>query len=121
MYKQAVILNLRFTAPAGLLTVEQLYKIDMRVLDNMTVEAGEAYKNSRNKSFLVKTTAKDKMLKLKFNILLDVLTTRVEEQDELANAGEIKRHNNHIDELIAKKKDEELANMSIENLEKMKK
>ena len=121
MYKKAAELKLRFDTSRGSLSTEQLMDLPVRELDKIALELEEAYKSSGRKSFLVKSTAKDKVAKLKFNLALDILTTKVETADALKDAGAIKAHNTRIDELIARKQDEELGDKSIKELEKMRK
>jgi hypothetical protein len=119
MYKQASQLKLRFSTTKGNLSVEQLWDLSLTDLDSLAVSLEEAYKNSKGKSFLVKTSTKDKTIKLMFDIALDVLTTKVEQQEALREAADIKAHNQKILSLIAKKQEGELEGKSVEELEKM--
>jgi len=58
-------------------------------------------------------------LKLQFDIVFDILSTKKEIMDVAADTAEIKKHNNRILELIADKKDDDLKGKSINELEKM--
>lgn len=62
---------------------------------------------------------KDKTTKLKFDVVLDILTTKVEEAEIAANKLERKEKNKKILELIAEKQDEGLKKKSIKELEAM--
>lgn len=117
MYKEASRKKTRFVTSKGSLSVEQLWDLSIADLDTLAVSLDEAYKNSKGKSFVEKRTTKDKDLKMQFDIVLDILQTKVEERDEAQQAAEIKEHNRKIHELIAKKKDGELEGMSIKELE----
>jgi len=119
MYKEASKKGLRFTTSKGLLSVEQLWTLSIAELDTLAVSLDEAYKNSKGKSFVEKRTTKDKDLKLQFDIVLDILQTRVDESEALKDAAEIKEHNQKILKLIAEKKDGELAGKSVKELEGM--
>ena len=121
MYKEATRLKLRFQTLRGPLSIENLWDLSMEELDVLAVKLQQEYKESGKKSFLVKKSKKDKELKLKFDITLDILTTKVEEAAAAADANEIKRHNTRIDELIAQKQEEELKSLSVEELEKLRK
>lgn len=121
MYKKATELKLRFQTSKGLLTIEQLFDLSLEELDSLAVSFEKEYKASGKKSFLVKKSAKDKELKLKFNIVLDVLDTKVEKASILSNASEIKKSNSKLDEIITRKQDAKLEDMSIEELKKMRK
>ena len=119
MYKEASKQKLRIQTSKGLLTVEQLWDLSITDLDAVAVELQEQYKESGKKSFLVTKSSKDKVLKLKFDIVLDVLTTKVEAAATLSEAKEIKDHNNKILKMIAEKNDESLAGKSVKQLEAM--
>jgi len=119
MYKEASKLKLRFTTPMGLLSVEQLWEVGIATLDILALSLETEYKESGKKSFLTKRTKKDKIAKLKFNIVLDILTTKMEEMELLTEAKEAKEHNSKILGLIAEKQDESLKGKSIKELENM--
>jgi len=121
MYKEAAKQKLRIATSRGSLSVEQLWDLPLAELDTLAVSLEEAHKNSKGKSFLEKRTTKDKGLKLQFDIVLDVLQSKVEDADALREARDAKEFNQKIDELIAKKKDGELEGKSIKELESMRK
>ena len=121
MYKQASKLKLRFQTSKGSLSIEQLFDLSLEELDSLAVSLEKEYKASGKKSFLMKKSVKDKALKLRFNIILDILETKLEEVNTLSNANEIKKQNSKIDEIIARKQDLAMENMSIQELEKLRK
>ncbi len=57
--------------------------------------------------------------KLQFDIVLDILQTKVEEAEALKDARDTKEHNEKILTLISEKKDGELKGKSIKQLEAM--
>ena len=117
-FKEASRLKLRFSTERGLLSAEQLWELPVTELDTVALNYEEQFKVSGKKSFLVKKSVKDKTVKLQFDIVLDVLTTKVEEAEAARDAKGIKEHNDKILSLIAEKQDEGLKNMSIKELEK---
>jgi hypothetical protein len=119
MYKKAAKLKLRFNSKVGHVTTEQLFDLDVERLDAMAVALEEEYKKSGKKSFLIASTAKDKITKLKFDIVLDVLNTKLENAAKASKSAETKAHNNKILSLIAEKQDGELAGKSVEELTDM--
>lgn len=121
MYKKAAQIKLRFSTTRGNLNVEQLFDLTINELDSLAVALEEAYKNSKGKSFLDKRTVKDATIKLQFDIVLDVLNTKVEERDALATARENKEHNNKILNLIAKKEEATLETLSVSELKALMK
>lgn len=117
MYKEAGKQKLRFSTTKGSLTVEQLWELDLETLDTLAVSLEDGYKNSKGKSFLDKKTTKDKTIKLQFDIVLDVLQSKVEESEALRDAKETKDYNQKIMGLIQAKKEESLKDLSVEELE----
>jgi len=119
MYKKASQLQLRFNTTRGQLTVEQLWDLSLNMLDSLAVSLETEYKKSGKKSFLVANSKKDKELKLMFDIVLDVLTTKMEDAAAAKTVADTKEHNQRILELIKRKQDSELEGKPIEELEKM--
>jgi len=118
-FKQASKQKLRFQTTKGVLSVEQLWDLSLSDLDSLAVSLQEAYENSKGKSFLTKRTTKDATIKLQFDVVLDILQTKVEESELLREAKENKEHNEKILNLISEKKDEELKGKSLKELQKM--
>lgn len=118
-YKLITRLKLRFPTPKGNLSVEQLWDLSLEELDKVVVSLEENYNKSSKKSYIVKASEKDAETKLMFDVALDILQTKMEEKDEQRRSYEIKKHNKKILELIDKKKDEELSNLSIDDLTKL--
>ena len=121
MYKEASMLKLRVQTQRGLLAAEQLWDLDKNELDSLAVQLEEEYKKSGKKSYLVKKSVKDRLLKLRFDIVLDILTTKVEREESDLSDLERKQHNEKIDSIIARKQEQELENLSIKELEKRRK
>lgn len=119
MYKEASKQKLRFQTSRGVLNTEQLWDLPLNELDTLAVQLQDAYNNSKGKSFLDTKTTKDKSLKLRFDIVLDVLQTKVEENEAARVKQENKEHNEKILTLISEKKDDELKDKSVKELEKM--
>jgi len=120
MYKQVTRLKKRFTTRIGEVSVEQLWDLDINVLDELAVSLKMQYNESGKKtSFLVAKSEKDKEIKLMFDVALDVLTTRVEEMEKENKKAEIKEHNQKILKLIKEKQDVDLGNQTVEELEKL--
>ena len=118
-FKLASQQKLRFQTNKGLLSTEQLWDLSLKDLDALAVSLETEHKESGKKSFLVKTSVKDKTAKLRFDVTLDVLNTKVEEMQAAQEAAEIKEHNKKIITLISEKQDESLKGKSIKQLEGM--
>jgi hypothetical protein len=116
-FKLASQLKLRFNTSRGSLSTEQLWDLPLSELDTLAVELEQLAKEGNQKSFLLKKTDEDKVAKLRFDITLSILNTRVEELEAAQNARAIKEHNEKILAIIADKQDESLKGKSLEELE----
>jgi hypothetical protein len=119
IYKEASKQNLRVTTSKGSLNVEQLWTLTPAELDSLAVSLEQEHQASGKKSFLTARSVKDKTAKLRFDVVLDILNTKVEEAEEARQKSEDKLHNQKIIELIQKKQDGALESKSIKELEKM--
>lgn len=117
MYKRASKQKLRFNTAVGMLSVEQLWDLTITQLDALAVSLEKDHKASKGKTFLAVKTEKDKTAKLRFDIVLDVLNTKVELSERASKAAETKAHNQKILSKIQDRKDHELDEMSVEELE----
>jgi len=119
IFKKACQKKLRFATTRGSLTTEQLFDLTLNELDALAVSLDNSYEESKGKSFLKKRTTKDANIKLQFDVVIDVLQTRVDEAEAEQKARETKEHNNKILTLISEKKDDELKGKSLKQLEAM--
>ncbi len=118
-FKLASQQKLRFQTNKGLLSTEQLWDLSLEDLDALAVSLETEHKESGKKSFLVKTSAKDKTAKLRFDVVMDVLNTKVEAEQAALAERERKANNEKIIGIIADKQDESLKGKSIKQLEAM--
>jgi hypothetical protein len=118
-FKECSRRKLRFKTASGLLSVEQLWDLHLEQLDTLAVSLEKDVNEAPKKSFLVKTSNEDKIAKLKFDIVLDILNTRIKERDEYLEQKENKEQNEKILSLISEKQDESLKGKSIEELKAM--
>lgn len=123
MYKKASKLGLRIQTTVGLLSVEQLWGLTRAQLANAVKAAKKELKKTDDDelSFLDDNKSVDTIAQLKFDILKDIYLTQETEAKEIRDAAAIKTHNSKIDALIAEKQDTKLRDMSIEELEALRK
>lgn len=119
IYKEVTRGRVRFQTSKGELSVEQLWDLSVADLDKLAVSLQEEYKESGKKSFIYKKTPKDKISKLKFDVVLDVLETKMEELESARNKKQIQDHNSKIANLIAEKQEEELKSLSVSELKRL--
>lgn len=126
MYKKASRLKVRFSSNVGNLTVEQLWGIKMSDLKEMIKAAHEVVKKIEKTDedllFLEGIGQDDKeetMAKLRFDILKDVYITRMDETKAASEEAIANREIKHLEEILAKKREESLSSMSEEDIMKL--
>lgn len=119
IYKKASKQKLRVSTSKGSLSAEQLWDLSLAELDALAVKLEKEHEASGEKSFLATKTEKSRLAKLKFDLVLDILTTKVNDANTASKTAETKAHNQKILSLIANKKDEDLAGKTVAELEDM--
>lgn len=119
IYKEAAKRKIRFATKKGPLSTEQLWSLSLEELDELAISLEEQYEGSSKKSYLAKRSDKDVKLKLQADIVIDVLSTKLEEHEQSATAKEKKQQNEVIMQMIAQKEQSELQNKSIDELRAM--
>lgn len=119
-------IKLRFNTNKGMLNVEQLFDISLADL-SLAIKSshkllGEASLGD-DLSFLesVAVSAANQAEQLRFDVMKEIYQLRKSELEAVREAREIKEHNAKIDALIAQKQNQELEEMSIEELMKLRK
>lgn len=86
--------------------------------EQQLTEVVESYGKSTRRTRAARTVAQETN-ELRLEIVTYVLDVREKELEEAKNAASAKEHNQKILELIAQKQNQQLAEMSIEDLQKM--
>jgi hypothetical protein len=121
-YKKASRLGLRFYTKRGMLSVEQLWHLSLKDLSEVIKEVKKTISENTSDDelgFLDENIKTDDENTLRFDILKDVYLTVKEERETLRKEAEDKEHNQKILELIKEKKEGQLRDMSVEELESM--
>lgn len=121
MYKEAIKSKFRFSTSKGVLTTEQLWDLSKKELDELVVSLSDEIEKSGKKSYLKEETPDNILVKNKFDVALDILKTKVDEDKQRSEALERKRFNAKIDELVLKKQEIELESLPVDELLKLKK
>jgi hypothetical protein len=125
MFEQAARMKLRFDTPVGVISVEDLWDLPLtsktnRVnLDDIARGFSRELKSQEEESFVVKPPKADQTLALGFKIVKHVIDTLLEERKVLKTALDKKEQKNKIMAIMASKKDDELKETSVEDLQKM--
>lgn len=139
IFAQAAKVKLRFPSKNGNLSTENLFELPFTQdgrrkeetvsLEELELAATEELKTvSTTGSYvslkLKKPTAesvKAQLLKLRLDIIKAVIDIRAEENEAKDTEEQTRAHNRKIDALIAKKEENQLENLSVEELRALKK
>lgn len=103
----------------GLISVEDLWELSVDNLDNVFKALNSEMKKTKEESLLSRKTREDEVLEIKIEIVKYIVSVKLAEKEQREKAFLNKERNQKILDIIAAKKDAELQNMSIEELEKM--
>ena len=118
MFKQATKQKLRFATNKGYLSVEDLWDLSLPSLDKIAVALDEELAKSPRKSFITDNTPKNDELELKFNIVKEIISTKMREKADKEAAKDKAAEKARLTELLAKKRSEKLESLSEEELMK---
>ena len=119
MFEKASKIKLRFPSSKGMLTTEDLWDLSLQQLNSLAKDLNKKVKESVEPDFLEVKSDSDTITKLQFDIVIQVLTKKKEEGTARAEAAANKAKNARILELIGKKQDAALENLSEEELKKL--
>ena len=127
IYKQAAQQKLRFESKRGLLTTEDLFTLpiskgeinlrDLAIAVNKKLTKSDTEIPDFLSDEASTQTKEQQLLQLQLDILKDVIETRKEENQQVTEAYKRDQERAVIRELIAKKKQENFEDLSIDELE----
>ena len=101
----------------GLISTEDLWKLKVEDLDTIFKKLNaELKKTADEESLLAVKSDQDETLENKIEIIKYIVNYKMDQSLLAKKAIEIKQKKQHILELISKKKDEDLANKSVDEL-----
>jgi|SRR6056297_479629 len=118
MFEKAVRFKLRFNYK-GICSVEDLWDMPVSALDNVFKKLNKEYKEQKEESLLKTKTKEDEILDLKIEIVKHIVATKVKEKEIRKNMYEEAEKRQKILGIIADKKDKELYDKPVEELEKL--
>lgn len=110
----------RFQSTRGPLASEDLFHLPLEELDEMYRKISRELKEQAEESLLAKKSPLQGTLELKQQVLKLVIAVLLEEAEDKKNAKEVVAKRRYFDELIAKKQADGLAELSLEELTKMR-
>jgi hypothetical protein len=118
MFEKASRIPLRFQFK-GTISVEELWSLSFKELDSLYKQLSKSVKESTEDSLLTEKSSVDETLDLQMKIVKHVFETLSKEAEERKTATQKKLQKQKILELIERKKEDSMANMSVEDLEKL--
>lgn len=103
----------------GQISAEDLWDLNPAQLDRVFKELKKHQKAENEETLLSAPSSEDTVLANKIEIVKFVFETKQAEKEAAERKAEADAKKKHIRELIADKKDKELAAMSVEELEKL--
>jgi uncharacterized protein YabN with tetrapyrrole methylase and pyrophosphatase domain len=116
-FEKATRLRLRFETSRGNLNVEDLWRLPLAELDKLAIALNKQLKESSEESFIKAKSKDNKLLELRFDIVKHIIETLLSEDEEKKKAADKRAKREQLLELIAKKKNQELEEKSLEELE----
>ena len=110
----------RFQSTRGPLASEDLFHLPLEELDDMYRKISRELKEQAEESLLAKKSPLQGTLELRQQVLKLVIAVLLEEAEDKKNAKEVVAKRRYFDELIAKKQADGLAELSLEELTKMR-
>lgn len=116
MFEKVCRLKLRYQSPKGNLSTEDLWDLSTGELNILAKKFNKELKEAKEEDFLEERNKEDTILQLKFDVVLHVLKTKKKEIEEANEAHKRRAKRNKLLEILAKKQDNALENMSEEDI-----
>jgi len=118
MFEKASRLQLRIEYK-GLCSVEDLWNLSLKELDSIFKKLNTELKACKEESLLATKSKEDEVLALKVEIVKHIVAVKLQEKESRENASLKASQKEKLLSIIAKKQDEGLNDLSIEELNKM--
>lgn len=118
LFEGAVRAKYRFPYK-GLISVEDLWDLSLQDLDRVFKALNAEAKQTQEESLLKTRDSKEEVLDRKIEIIKHIVSVKQAEALAVKEAADKKAQKQRILEIIAKKEDDSLQNMSLEDLKKM--
>lgn len=118
MFEVATRTKMRFPFK-GMISVEDIWDLSVQNLDKVFKTLNSQRKEAQEESLLNVKSSEDEVLDTQIAIVKYIVGVKLEEQATRVKAAENKEKKQKIMALMAKKDDEEMENMSREELQKL--
>ena len=103
----------------GVISTEDLWDLSVESLDNVFKTLNSEMKKTKEESLLSTKSKDDEVLELKIEIVKHIVAVKQEEKEATERKFLDRERNQKIMSIIAAKQDEQLHNMSVEELQKL--
>lgn len=117
MYKKALRNKLRFSTTKGKLTTEDLFDLSLADLNNLAIALDKKLSETPRKSFISDIAPDTQEDELRFNIVKDIINLKLAERNAAQNAKAKAAEKAQLLEILHRKKNEALENLSVEEIE----
>lgn len=118
MFEKAIRGKMRFPF-RGMISVEDLWDLNVRELDEIFKTLNAGVKRSQEESLLAAKSKEDETLMTQIEIVKYIVAVKLEEAENVAKDIIRNEKKQKLMALISNKQDEELANKSVEELKAM--
>ncbi len=119
MFERAVKMKLRFQSSKGVLSTEDLFDLSLTSLDSLAKSVNRQLKAEAEESFIEKKSSSSSVLELQLEILKHIIADKLAVQEANAKRAETVAKKAQIEEILLKKKSQQLENLSVEELTSM--
>ena len=121
IFERASRNQIRFQTNKGQLCTEDLWQLSLEDLNSIAVKLNRNLRESSEESFIEEKSSENTTLQLTFDVVKHIIDYKLAMNERSQKAAETRQRNERLQELILQKKDAELADKSIEELEAMMK
>lgn len=115
MFEKATRLKLRFKVANGLISVEDLWDLNLNTLDVLARGINKELQESEV-SFIGKRSDKEDKMKLQFDVVKRVIDVKLEEREQAKELRDRVQRKQQLLNVLADKQEESLRNMSKEDI-----
>ena len=115
MFETAIRNKMRFPF-RGMISVEDLWDLNVRDLDSVFKTLNANVKRSQEESLLATKSDEDKTLMTQIEIVKYIVNVKLEEAEAIQKARDVNLRKQKLMQLISEKQDEELNNKSVDEL-----
>lgn len=126
MFEQASRINLHVPTSKGLLPVSTLWGLPLiddnpnkLTLDGIAIDLSDRLTKETKKSFVTEETQENRELQLSFDIVKHIIGVKLKEQKENTAAKILNDRRQKILAAMARKEEEELSNLSVDEMKSM--